>query len=265
MTLLKVSSFAASSSTKIRRTQRTSRPAANLNLDGNENVKPISSEHFYQKECESLTPENKHAPFPWSEPCDFRPVPSLHVENFRIKKLNLCENNFDPASNTSSICKLRKSEEAEDVVRMTECHARKYEYHSKALSENNSVSSNSTNISEYNDSSCLKPSEERLKQISKKLAGLKKRIAKYEEAFESQNGYRMSQSDKMGDKNLKKIYGEIQKLRKEKVRLQIDPNSSICYGKVISNLEGLKTDDSAVDSKLEEIKHCLREIEKVEQ
>lgn len=251
--------FSVSNGNRIRRAQqRCSRQTSAQSQDENENIKPMCSTQA-QQNFETVIVENKHAPFPWSEPCDFRPMPSFHAENFISKK---CINDYSADQNSSVTCKLRKADDSEDVVRMTECHARKYEHHTKALSENNSVSAK-TEKAEFTDTLCLTLPEERLKQISRKLAGIKKRIAKYEETYETQNGYRMSQADKMGDRVLKKLYSEIQKLRKEKLRLKIDPITLTSYGKVVSSNESLKTDDDNNYSKLKEIKTTLADIEKV--
>lgn len=62
--------------------------------------------------------------------------------------------------------------------------------------------------------------ETKAKQVSKQIANLKKKIKIYEEQFESQNGYRPSHADKLGIKELKKMFSELTKLRKEQKRKQ---------------------------------------------
>jgi hypothetical protein len=47
------------------------------------------------------------------------------------------------------------------------------------------------------------------------ICSLKKKLKHYEEEFEREYGYRPSHADKMGNRDIKKIYTEINKLRKE--------------------------------------------------
>jgi len=44
---------------------------------------------------------------------------------------------------------------------------------------------------------------------------LKKKVKLYEEEFEREYGYRPSHADKMGNKDIKRMYAEMNKLRKE--------------------------------------------------
>jgi hypothetical protein len=44
---------------------------------------------------------------------------------------------------------------------------------------------------------------------------LKKKAKLYEEEFEREYGYRPSHADKMGNKDIKRMYAEMNKLRKE--------------------------------------------------
>ena len=44
---------------------------------------------------------------------------------------------------------------------------------------------------------------------------LKKKVKHYEEEFEREYGYRPSHADKMGNKDIKRMYAEMNKLRKE--------------------------------------------------
>jgi hypothetical protein len=60
--------------------------------------------------------------------------------------------------------------------------------------------------------------ETKTKQVGKQIANLKKKIKIYEEKFETQNGYRPSHSDKLNIKELKKMFSELTKLRKEQKR-----------------------------------------------
>jgi alkyl hydroperoxide reductase subunit AhpF len=47
------------------------------------------------------------------------------------------------------------------------------------------------------------------------IFSLKKKLKHYEEEFEREYGYRASHADKMGNKDIKKMYAELNKLRKE--------------------------------------------------
>jgi len=63
--------------------------------------------------------------------------------------------------------------------------------------------------------------ETKTKQLGKQIASLKKKIKVYEEQFETQNGYRPSHSDKLNIRELKKMFSELTKLRKEQKRTEI--------------------------------------------
>nr|CAD7400527.1 unnamed protein product [Timema poppensis] len=52
------------------------------------------------------------------------------------------------------------------------------------------------------------------KLVSKRISNLKKKLKNYEEEFELKNGYRPSHSDKMTNKDIKKMYAELNKLQK---------------------------------------------------
>ncbi|XP_058799664.1 protein FAM13A isoform X2 [Phymastichus coffea] len=54
-----------------------------------------------------------------------------------------------------------------------------------------------------------------LRNLMKQINNLKKRIKKYEGEFEDNFGYRPSHSDKMGNRDIKKIVSELSKVRKE--------------------------------------------------
>jgi hypothetical protein len=98
--------------------------------------------------------------------------------------------------------------------------------------------------------------DERVRQINKRLASLKKKIAAYEENFETNYGYRPSQADKTNDKHIKNYIAEIHKLRKEKSQIKADPISAMGYKN--------KFDDSMpAEKKLAKVKDTLNEIEKV--
>lgn len=47
------------------------------------------------------------------------------------------------------------------------------------------------------------------------IFSFKKKLKRYEEEFEQEYGYRPSHADKMGNKDIKKMYAELNRLRKE--------------------------------------------------
>lgn len=67
------------------------------------------------------------------------------------------------------------------------------------------------------------PTELGLKNLAKQINGIKKKIKKYEDEFEENFGYRPSHSDKMSNKDIKKLCTELNKLRKEHKSLKEDP------------------------------------------
>lgn len=69
----------------------------------------------------------------------------------------------------------------------------------------------------------LSPSEMGLKNLAKHINGLKKKIKKYEDEFEENFGYRPSHSDKMSNRDIKRLCTELNKLRKEHKLLKEDP------------------------------------------
>ncbi|XP_015609193.1 protein FAM13A [Cephus cinctus] len=76
----------------------------------------------------------------------------------------------------------------------------------------NDVQSNVPNVTEHG-----------LKTLTKHINGLKKKIKKYEDEFEQNFGYRPSHSDKMSNRDIKKLCSELNKLRKEHKILKEDP------------------------------------------
>ena len=67
------------------------------------------------------------------------------------------------------------------------------------------------------------PTDLGLKTLTKHINGLKKKIKKYEEEFEENFGYRPSHSDKMSNRDIKRLCAELNKLRKEHKLLKEDP------------------------------------------
>lgn len=71
------------------------------------------------------------------------------------------------------------------------------------------------------------PTDIGLKTLTKHINGLKKKIKKYEEEFEENFGYRPSHSDKMSNRDIKRLCVELNKLRKEHKLLKEDPVSAL--------------------------------------
>ncbi|XP_026670360.1 protein FAM13B isoform X2 [Ceratina calcarata] len=69
--------------------------------------------------------------------------------------------------------------------------------------------------------------ERGLKNLTKHINGLKKKIKKYEDEFEENFGYRPSHSDKMSNRDIKRLCTELNKLRKEHKMLKEDPVSAL--------------------------------------
>lgn len=63
------------------------------------------------------------------------------------------------------------------------------------------------------------PVDERLQKLSKQINSLKKKIKKYESEFEVNHGYKPSHLEKMSDKNVKKLYSDLNKLKKDQRQL----------------------------------------------
>lgn len=95
--------------------------------------------------------------------------------------------------------------------------------------------------------------DERIRQINKRLSSLKRKIAIYEENFETNYGYRPSQADKTNDKHIKNHIAEIHKLRKEKSQIKADPMTAMGY----------KNKFDGGEKRLSKIQETLDEIGKV--
>lgn len=93
--------------------------------------------------------------------------------------------------------------------------------------------------------------DEKLKQINKRLAALKKRVISFEDNFELENGYRPPHSIKLNDRYIKNALAEIHKLRKEKQTIKADPMNALGY-----NLPG-------GENKVQKMRDTIAEIEKV--
>lgn len=69
---------------------------------------------------------------------------------------------------------------------------------------------------------CKSPVEQRLKELTKQMNNLKRKIKKQEEEFEVQFGYKPSHADKMNDKGIRQLYGQLNQVRKEQKQLKED-------------------------------------------
>lgn len=99
------------------------------------------------------------------------------------------------------------------------------------------------------------PVEQRLKELTKQINSLKRKIKKQEEEFETRFGYKPSHADKMNDKNIRQLYGELNQVRKEQKQLKEDSSS-------ISGFEGCSTPEPVVRVAVK-LQDTLVEIEKV--
>ncbi|XP_057672397.1 protein FAM13A [Diorhabda carinulata] len=70
------------------------------------------------------------------------------------------------------------------------------------------------------------PLDERLYKIAKQINGIKKKIKKYENEFETKHGYRPSHAEKMTDKNIKKLYTDLSSLKRDQKQLADISNGS---------------------------------------
>lgn len=109
-----------------------------------------------------------------------------------------------------------------------------------------------------NESDPQNPVEQRIKQITKQINSLKKKIKKFEEEFEVHNGYRPSHSDRLDDKTVKKYCSDLNKMRKELKQLKEDPLSVMCNA---ASRPNISMDPSK--NRSQQIKDTLTDIEKV--
>lgn len=66
-----------------------------------------------------------------------------------------------------------------------------------------------------------------IKKMNKQIASIKKKLKRYEEGFEREFGYRPSQSDKMANKDIKKLCMDLSLLRKELREIKENPLSAM--------------------------------------
>ncbi|PSN31928.1 hypothetical protein C0J52_21773 [Blattella germanica] len=110
-------------------------------------------------------------------------------------------------------------------------------------------------------------SDAKLKQLTKQMNSIKKKLRRYEEDFEREYGYRPSHADKMGNKDVKKMCAELNKLRKEMKQLKEDPHGAMMQCSSTKPLE-LGSEASTQDSramasdKTPSMEEKLQEVEK---
>lgn len=118
----------------------------------------------------------------------------------------------------------------------------------------NDTQQNAPNISEIG-----------LKNLTKHINGLKKKIKKYEDEFEENFGYRPSHSDKMSNRDIKRLCTELNKLRKEHKMLKEDPiGALIANANNKLNTPGSPTNNnnSQEKSRTSSMEEMVMEVEK---
>lgn len=99
------------------------------------------------------------------------------------------------------------------------------------------------------------PVDERLQKLGKQINSVKKKIKKQEAEFEAKNGFKPSQADKMNDKNMKKYYAELSKLKREQKQLaEVSTNCALL------DMEGKTLNADELGKK--SIQETVNEIEK---
>ncbi|VEN51392.1 unnamed protein product [Callosobruchus maculatus] len=76
------------------------------------------------------------------------------------------------------------------------------------------------------DQKLQSPVDEKCQKLAKQINSVKKKIKKYESEFESKHGFKPSYVEKMSDKNMKKLYSDLSRLKKE--QKQLTEMSSTC-------------------------------------
>ncbi|KOC70759.1 Protein FAM13A [Habropoda laboriosa] len=104
-----------------------------------------------------------------------------------------------------------------------------------------------------------------LKSLTKHINGLKKKIKKYEDEFEENFGYRPSHSDKMSNKDIKRLCMELNKLRKEHKLLKEDPISALlanANNRTRTNGSPTNNNNSQEKSGATSMEEVVKEVEK---
>lgn len=160
-----------------------------------------------------------------------RPWHSFHIDEAPVVSQRFAANTFDHVNNSlQSISKVRNAASFTKAENMKTCEIMKGP----------------------TMPSVFAAPDEKLREINKRLTALKRRVSKFEEAFECENGYRPSQSAKLDDHYMKNAIAEINKLRKEKQSLKSDPMAQLGYK--TSQLGG---------NKVAKMRETLLEIERV--
>ncbi|CAG4941456.1 unnamed protein product [Parnassius apollo] len=103
--------------------------------------------------------------------------------------------------------------------------------------------------------------ERRLEKINKKIAVLKKSIAKYESEYEAQNGHAITPSDRITDVQLTQMHETLRKLQAEKRCIKTDP---VEYALKLKAAKQQKERDEKLDAALNSDKpmgDLVRDIE----
>lgn len=160
-----------------------------------------------------------------------RPWHSFHIDEAPVVSQRFAANTFDHVNNSmESISKVRNAASFTKAENMKTCEIMKG----------------------ATMPSVFASPDEKLREINKRLTALKKRVMKFEEAFERENGYRPSHSVKLDDHYIKNAIAEINKLRKEKQAVKTDPMAALGYKTI--QLGG---------NKVAKMRETLIEIEKV--
>lgn len=81
------------------------------------------------------------------------------------------------------------------------------------------------------DQNIQNPVDERIQKLSKQINSLKKKIKKFEAEFEANHGFKPSHIDKTNDRNARKWYADLSKLKKDHKQLSdISRNCSLING-----------------------------------
>lgn len=110
----------------------------------------------------------------------------------------------------------------------------------------------------------LSPSEMGLKNLAKHINGLKKKIKKYEDEFEENFGYRPSHSDKMSNRDIKRLCTELNKLRKEHKLLKEDPIGALLANanNRLNTVSAINNNNGHEKSRATSIEEVVKEAEK---
>ncbi|EZA59110.1 hypothetical protein X777_15751 [Ooceraea biroi] len=104
-----------------------------------------------------------------------------------------------------------------------------------------------------------------LKNLTKHINGLKKKIKKYEDEFEENFGYRPSHSDKMSNRDIKRLCTELNKLRKEHKLLKEDPIGALlanANNRLSSTGSPVNNNNSHEKSRTTSMEEMVKEAEK---